>query len=150
MSNGELGPWDRAEIEKNFDNFLYQNRFEERKSALLKSGDCEERVSGFKYNKKKLKFVIASSLCSIILTSVLIGYYENKPIVHQQAFSMAVICITGVFFVISLLSLRSMEVVEYNNRGLIIFFCLVIQIACIVLSVLVYCKNFNNFFDDDI
>ena len=149
MSNGDLGHWDTAEI----DNFLYQNRFEERKSALLKSGDYEERVSGFKYNKKKkLKFVIASSLCSIILTIMLICCYKYPSSLQTnlRGFSMAVICITGVFFVISLLSLRSMEVVEYNNRGLIIFFCLVIQIVCIVLSVLVYCKNFNNFFDDDI
>jgi hypothetical protein len=97
-----------------------------------------------------MKFVIASSLCSIILTSVLIGYYENKPIVHQQAFSMAVICITGVFFVISSVVTKFRGVgSEYNNRGLIVFFCLVIQIACIVLSVLVYCNVLNNFIDDD-
>ena len=85
--------------------------------------------------------VIILTLFSIILTSVLIGLYEHNQLIRIDAFSIIVICITGVFFVISLLSLRSIEVVDnYNIYRIIVAFCLVIQIVFIILSVLVYLK----------
>jgi len=165
-----------GKFDSNFDPDGDNNPFEgftrSRESYVLnEDNDPERKKTGYEFPDygpdwkkindlnywKNVSFYVLLFLTALstILTIMLICCYEfpNSWRSNLRDFSIAMICITVIFFAISVFYLIGYIGVgnDYSGvRGLVVTFCVVIQIACIVFSVLVYCKNFNNFFDDDI
>jgi len=98
---------------------------------------------------------------SIILTVILICFYEFQTTANLHDFSIAMICITVIFFVISLVLLRYFGVGENSStdriktatfftlstgdKGNLVTFFIILQVICIICSVLVYLNKLNDF-----